>query len=284
MSTRDAALELLRAWHAVQPWARVDPRHLEVGEVKNVGPVEVLLRSEHEVRGVEYQLVPAARRDLSPPRTPDPWAFPLALPHDATVGASVRAPVEGHPVALDCTGCSGSGELKCHHCDGTGRIQGGRHSYTCPTCGGRMVLRCADCRGSGGMLGTPTVWARIDAVEARRTADDATLPTEVVVDLAERRVASELVWRREAVAIDRTMLDPALGEATLALAVDLLASATPPARAETRRQMLEVRRMAVFEIRRVAGPTLWIWGEPPTVHPKSALASPLGRVLPFLAR
>lgn len=197
MGDRDASIARLAAWHAAQPWARVDPRHLDIAEVKNVGPLELVLRTVHEVRGVEYQLVPAAQRDLAPPRAPDPWEHVMELPLDAPIGARRELRPFADPVALDCTNCSGSGELKCERCDGTGRITVGRRSYPCPSCGGRSVLRCDPCRGSGGMIGTPTIWTRIDVVEARRTTDNAALPTEVAVDLADRRAPGEIVWRKK---------------------------------------------------------------------------------------
>jgi hypothetical protein len=282
MGDRDTALARLTAWHAAQPWARIDPRHVDIAEVVAVGPLELVLRTEHEVRGVEYQLVPAARRDLAPPQAPDPWAHTIDLAPDAPIGASARAAWDGHPIPLDCTNCSGSGELKCERCDGTGRITAGRRSYPCPTCSGRAVLRCDPCRGSGGVVGMPTLWARIDVTEARRTTDNAALPTEVTLDLADRPVPGEVVWRREGPSLDAAVLEGAIDASAVSLAKELLADPGTPARSRVRKQTLEVRRMAVYEVRRISGATFHVWGEPPSVHPK--LVSTLGRMLPFLAR
>lgn len=283
-SDRELALERLRLWHAERPWARLAPSTIDVGEIRAIGPCEIELATRYEARGIAYDLVPAQQRSLERPQPPDPWAYPLEIGAQPPVGAEARFTPDVPLVGLDCTGCSGAGELKCEHCDGTGRIRAGRHSYPCPRCGGRSVLPCGACRGSGGVIGRPSVWARIGEARARRTTDDPSLPTEVAVDLADRPTSGETVWRIEAETITEAMLDPSLDAAVLACARELLAAPDLPAAVRVHRQTLEVRRARVLEIRRISGATFWVWGDPPAVHPAGALASTMGRMLPFLGR
>lgn len=80
------------------------------------------------------------------------------------------------------------------------------------------------------------------------------------------------------------MIEGAIDPSAMPMAKELLASPGLPARHRVRRQTLEVHRMAVYEVRRISGATVWTWGEPPALHPRNALASSLGRMLPFLAR
>ena len=57
-----------------------------------------------------------------------------------------------------------------------------------------------------------------------------------------------------------------------------------PAGARIRRQVLVVHRVSVYELQRASGEPLYVWGDPPTVHPRRALATPLGRLLGFFWR
>ncbi|MCA9610374.1 MAG: hypothetical protein KC619_32485, partial [Myxococcales bacterium] len=137
MSDREKALAALARWRGEQPWARVDPGALEIAEVAAVGPTQVRLTSIYEARGVRYELEPAPRRPALREDGPNPWNVSLEHPPDLPVGNEVRTALRGVTVHMDCGMCSGSGDLVCSQCDGSGRIQRGRSSYTCPSCHGR---------------------------------------------------------------------------------------------------------------------------------------------------
>src|SRR5262245_30456989 len=109
MGDRELAIEKLTEWRLLRPWARVDPRHLEITRVERTGPLQITLRSEYETRGVRYAIVPASERDPRPPAPPDPWEHELRHPDDAKVGHEASLLVRGPRVALDCTECSGGG-------------------------------------------------------------------------------------------------------------------------------------------------------------------------------
>ena len=282
---RRAAIERLRVWHAKRRWARVDPYRLEVTNVRTLGPLEITLRTEHEVRGVDYHIGPATPRQLAPPAIPDPWQSALDLPADAPVGASARLG-GGDPIVLDCTRCSGNGDHRCNTCGGTGTRGGGETgSNVCGTCRGSGQVACSACRRLGGVLATPALWARIDAVEARRVTDEAALPTEVALDLADREMHGHVVWHREGAVLDPASLETADLDATCEKLVrDVLSDPGIPAGARIRRQVLVVHRVSVYELQRASGEPLYVWGDPPTVHPRRALATPLGRLLGFFWR
>lgn len=284
MADRDDALSGLGAWHAQQPWARLPPDRLSLASAQNVGPLEVLLWTRFEHRGVAYELQPAPRRDPSKATPPDPWAYPLAQPSDAPVGHTQKLPLGGHPLPLNCSECSGTGDVRCRHCDGRGQVGHGKRAHACPVCGGRSVVVCDACRSTGTLLGAPTVWSRIGMAEDRRTSDNPDLPNEVAIDLADSKVPSQVIARVDAERVDASALGADVPAAARTNADALVLAPSIPEGARVLRQTLEVRRMSVYAIRLASGAELHLWGAPPKVHPRSAASSALGRLLPFLAR
>jgi hypothetical protein len=289
-SHRERALSALIAWHRERAWARTDPRKLAITSVELAGPLQVVLRSVFESRGVRYELMPAVERTREAVSGPDPWAQSLAQPIDAAVGHELQVALTGAFVPMDCSTCSASGELRCLRCDGNGRIQSGRSSYVCPECLGAGNVRCSTCRGSGGLVGAPTAWSRIDAHEEMRTAGADALPLEVALDLAETPVTGEVIFRREGERIadaqesagyrDGAAIPPELAETVRSI----LAGSGVPEGTKLRRQALEVRRAPVFEVTLERGATVYVWGTPAKVFPIAPVSTLLGRLMPFLAR
>jgi hypothetical protein len=288
-SDREQALSALTAWHREKTWARVDPQKLEIASVERTGPLQVVLRSVFESRGVRYSLAPAQHRTAENVAGPDPWAASLHQPMNAAVGHELVEALDGL-VPMDCALCSACGETRCIPCDGMGRIQHGRRSHTCTHCGGRGQVRCDTCRGSGGLVGAPSAWSRIDAHEEMRTLGTDELPLEVALDLGESPIEGDVVHRLEAERItdarglggyrEGAGVPGEIAEAVRALA----AGSGVPETAKLRWQTLEVRRAPVFEVRLTSGATVHVWGTPPKVSPAAPVATLLGRLLPFLAR
>ena len=198
MSERAAAIAAIQSWRARKAWARRDPATLDVERVEAVGPTQVALISRYEARGVRYQLSPAPSRPTHNEKGPDPWSVHLQHPSGAPVGHEVSTSISGTTVHMDCAYCSGNGELKCERCDGSGRIRAGRSSYTCTTCHGRGQVRCEQCVGSGGLIGTPSVWSRIEQHEELQVHESTELPIDVFLALSERTHGGEVIHRQEA--------------------------------------------------------------------------------------
>ncbi|MBN8616087.1 MAG: hypothetical protein J0L92_36180 [Deltaproteobacteria bacterium] len=288
---RDRFLASMGAWHAVQPWARVSPRTLSIASVAAVGPLQIALRSRFESRGIRYQLRAAKTRTLEHVAGPDPWATALRLPSDARVGHEVTQALSIDEVPMDCGMCSAQGDLSCTRCGGTGSVGSGKRRDRCPTCRGAGRVRCDQCTGSGGVLGKPSVWARMDEHEALRTLGTDALPLEVVFDLSEHPSPGELLHRQAADQIHDVRGDagyrgePILTEDVRTAAEALLRDPGVAVGARVHHQELTVTRTTVLEATLTNGVALYAWGDDPVrVHPKPAATTMLGKLFFFLAR
>jgi hypothetical protein len=287
---RERFFERMRAWRAVQPWARLDPSALAIRDVAIVGPLQLSLRSRFESRGIRYELRAATERTLEHVSGPDPWASSVRLPDDAAVGQEVSQRLPMADIPMDCGMCSAQGDLSCHRCGGDGSVGSGKQRRQCPTCRGAGRVRCDQCRGSGGVLGTPSAWARLDEhLELRSLGTDA-LPLDVVFDLSEHPSPGELVHGQEAERLLEVRGDagyrgqPTLTEELRRAAQSLLEAPGLPQGASVRSQSLEVRRTTVLEASLAGDAKLYAWGDPPRIHPKPAATTLLGKLFFFLAK
>ncbi|MBN8611514.1 MAG: hypothetical protein J0L92_13055 [Deltaproteobacteria bacterium] len=187
---RQAFLERMAQWRAVQPWARVDARGLALRDVKVVGPLQLSLETRYEARGFRYRFVrEAPTRPDEHAAQPDPWAVALDVPDYAKVGHAITKSLGDAELLLDCDECGAHGDVACTTCGRTGTENDQGH---CTVCRGTGVTKCRQCRGSGGVFGVPMVWARIDTHTALHTLDTETLPLEVVLDLSEHPSTRDL--------------------------------------------------------------------------------------------
>lgn len=287
---RERFVERMTAWHAVQPWARVAPRALSIASVAAVGPLQISLRTRFESRGIRYELRAASTRTLEHVAGPDPWASPLRLPSDAPVGHEVTQPLSVAEIPMDCGMCSAQGDVSCTRCDGTGSISSGKNRRQCPTCRGAGRVRCGQCEGSGGVLGRPSAWARMDEHEVLRTLGTDALPLDVVFDLSEHPSPGEVMHRQSAEQVHDVRGDagyrgePILTEAVRTAAEALLREPGTGVGARIHQQELTVTRTTVLEATLSGGAALYVWGEPPRVHPKLAATTLLGKLFFFLAK
>jgi len=281
---------MLEAWRAGAPWARLDPRRVGIVSSHAAGPLQVVLRSVYETRGVRYELRPAPSRTLQSAPGPDPWSS-LPLPADAPIGAEVTLRRSmGLTTAFDCARCGAIGESTCHRCGGRGSVSSSGSTSRCPTCNGRGQQKCTLCGGSGGVLGDPSIWARLDShEEVRWCASAEPLPDEISDALHEavgewpvlqRVEARPTLDARDLVGFRSHVLSPQL----LELALALLAHPGIPDGARLHAQILEVRQPEVIAARLASGTQIHVWGDPVRVHPSRPLLSWRGRLLPFLAR
>ncbi len=288
LDPRESFLERMAQWRSVQPWARVDPHALAIREVTIVGPLQLRLETRYEARGIRYRVVrEAPTRPDEHTEQPDPWAVALDIPLDAAVGHEITMSLGETERLLECAECSTQGDVLCATCVGTGAHSDGGH---CTVCRGKGVTKCRQCRGSGGVFGVPRVWARIDEHAALHTLDTDTLPLEVVLDLSERPSTGEIVHRQDGTEPileirgepgyrDRPLFDDRLRRAI----EKLLDEPGVPFGVAVHRQTLEVRRTPVLQATLTSGRTLYVWGDPPRVHPRSEATTLAGKLFFFLA-
>lgn len=279
MGDRERALELLSRHAAERAWARRSPASLRVSDVQVTGPTQVVLRSIYEARGVRYLLQPAARRTLEDVPGPDPWSAPMVQPEGAPVGHELTHTLHGVTVPMDCGMCSATGEQSCPPCQGTGRVQHGNQSHRCSRCNGRGLIVCVTCHGSGGLIGHPTIWSRLEEHEEVRALGTDELPIDVAFDLMDARGEGEVVHRQEGSRVLEMRLEGGYRDAArTADAVARTARALcdapgVPTGGRIVRQQLEVRRVPVFVVTLEGGRSLWVWGDPPKVSPTRAIDS-----------
>lgn len=290
---RERALAALRRWREGKPWARVDPAARSIAEVIPCGPVQAILTSHYESRGVRYELEPAPSRPARNEEGPDPWGVKLEQRRGAPVGAEVSTPISGTTVHMDCGLCSGIGDMTCPTCDGTGTVQTSQHhAKACYRCAGSGEITCTQCRGSGGMLGHPTVWSRIEEARRVRVHEPSELPLAVFLDLQDTDHGGEVIHEEEAERIvdlrrgggyrDAASADDPMRALVQTVAVEH----GVPEDGRILRQRLEIRRVSAYEVRLTDGRRLWVYGDPPAVEPAKALASfaaRAARVAPLLA-
>jgi hypothetical protein len=268
---------LLDRWVSAMPSRRTARPVLEVAWV---GPMQLVLRTSYEERGVNYKLSPAPHRD-EPDPPPDPWAIALRHAEGAAVGHRVKRTPRGAAVHMHCAVCFATGEADCPRCGGAGRTGNSAH---CARCDGRGRLVCESCRGSGGVTGKPTFWSRLGAHEEMRTVGGRDLPIDVAADLAVSAQPGEIVHRQEGDRLHDLMLpggyrDAARDEEPLVDACRrLCAEPGIPPGARVLRQVLEVRRVPVARARLEGDAEVWCWGDPPRVWPEEPLATLWGRV------
>jgi hypothetical protein len=268
---------LLARWVARMPSHRAARA---VRDVAWVGPMQILLRTTFEERGVRYRLAPAPRRD-EPDPPPDPWAVGLRHAEGAAVGDTVQQTSEDAAVHIDCAVCFATGDADCTPCDGDGKI-GDR---TCGKCDGRGRHVCDACRGSGGVSGEPTFWSRLGLHEEVRSVGGRDLPVDVAADLAVSPQPGEVVHRQEGERLHDLVLvggyrDAAREHEPLVDACRrLCADPGIPRGARVLGQVLEVRRVPVAWARLEGDAEVWCWGDPPRVWPVDVLASLWGRVV-----
>jgi len=276
---REAALHALERWRAQRSWARADPTKLTIARVEPVGPMQIVLRSVFEARGVKYTLEPAPSRPSLNEPGPDPWGVTLEQPPNPPIGHEVSARVPDVRVHMDCGLCSAMGDMTCTRCDGMGRIKQGKHSQTCPVCGGAGQIQCPQCVGSGGLFGHPTAWSRIEERTVRRVHESSTLPNEVFLALNEGDHGGEMIHEQQGEQIVDLVRqggyrDAAGSEDPLRQLVQKLCeNPDVPAGARLIRQSLRVSRVAAWEIALESGESLWVYGDPPRVSPAGALPS-----------
>jgi hypothetical protein len=206
------------------------------------------------------------------------------------VGHEVTQSLSVSEIPMDCGMCSAQGDLFCALCDGTGNVGSGKNRRRCPTCRGAGRVRCDQCKGSGGVLGKPSVWARMDEHEALRTVGSDALPLDIVFDLSEHPSPGEVIHRQDSTEPiadvrgqagyrDQVVLTDEIRRALEAL----LGEPGVPAGVAVHQQTLEVRRTVVLEATLEGGAKLYVWGDPTRVHPRTAATTFLGKLLFFLA-
>lgn len=281
-SDHERVMEMLADYRLAKSWARVDPKRLRVASVEAMGPTQIVLRSTYETRSLRYQLS-AASRPVYSPVEPDPWATELVFPAEASAGAKKEEPLLHTQIHFDCGVCSSQGRVDCSDCRGTGRGPG---NFPCFTCHGKETVRCKTCDGRGGLLGMPTVQARLDAHEEIRTLGTEAFPVQLVLSLAEHEAAGELIHREQAPHITEVRLASGgyRGEQQVSSKVvetthAMLVKPGIPGDARIRSQTLEIRRTPVFQVRLESGAMFYVWDKPARVHPIAPLRSWLGRLL-----
>jgi len=244
-----------------------------------------VLSSTFEGRGVRYRLVAAPDRPRLNEPGPDPWAYLLEHPPDAPVGHELTEVVAEHRVHMDCGMCSAMGDMSCPRCDGTGRVQQGKHSRICPRCSGRAQIICEQCRGSGGLYGHPTVWSRIQQCEVRRAHETDGLPNAVFLALSGEDRGGDVFHELE----DERIIDYVRGggyrdsagssDPLRQLVQRVCESPGLPDGARLIRQTLRLSRVPVWRLTLAGGDELWVYGDPPEVSPVGALHSTASRAL-----
>lgn len=276
-------MEMLSDYRLAKPWARKDPKTLAIDAVEAVGPTQIVLRSTYETRSIHYQLSPA-KRPIYKPVEPDPWASSISFPSEAEVGTTKYLALEGMQIHFDCAACRSDGKLQCTDCRGSGKATGGRLS--CFTCDGRTTVPCKTCDGQGGVLGAPTIHARLDAHQEIRTVGTEALPVELVLALGEQAAAGELIHREEGTLITEVHLPSGgyRGEQLVSGKVveathEMLSKPGIPTDARILRQALELKRTRIFQVRLKSGAVFYVWDNPVKVHPIVPVRSWLGRLL-----
>lgn len=273
-------MEMLSDYRLAKPWARKDPKALAIDAVEAVGPTQIVLRSLYETRSIHYQLSPA-KRPIYKPVEPDPWASPISFPEEAEAGTTKYHTLAG-TIHFDCATCRSEGRLQCTDCRGSGKA--GR--FSCFTCDGRTTVPCKTCDGQGGVLGAPSIHARLDAHQDIRTLGTEALPVELVLALGEQAAAGELIHREEGTPITDVHLPSGgyRGEQLVSGKVveamhEMLSKPGIPKDARILRQALELKRTTIFQVRLKSGAVFYVWDNPVKVHPIVPVRSWLGRLL-----
>ena len=276
---RAAALAALSEWQSQRRWARKDPASLSLKEVRPVGPVQLELVSVYEARGVTYDIRPATSRPERPDTGPSPWNVEITILPEAPVGRQVEVPLSKQTVHMDCGVCSSTGVVFCPACGGDGSVSRGKRTEVCAQCGGRGQLQCSQCEGSGGVVGTPTVWARIEEQTVRRVLDTDDLPTEVYLALQEHDHGGVLIHEQKSERIEDLAGHGGYRDAAdsrdpvCQLVRTTCAELELPHNARLRHQRLQLRRVPAWEVVLEGGESLWVYGAPPHVSPPRALRS-----------
>lgn len=290
LETEEEVRAALASWSSAHVTRR-DTSKLTLQSMDNKGPVQIVLTSVFERRGVTYELTPAPRRSRRP-QHPDPWAHTFEFPEgdDAPVGAKRTHLLNSVAVHMGCSTCSDSGDMRCSRCDGDGRISTHNgSSRRCGKCQGRGQLPCYTCNGSGALYGKPTLWAAIESVSPHRLVEADDLPNSVYLALSEAPVDGEVVHRQEGASIEGlsgyahrgagAYRDAATERPEAALVRTLCKSPEIPEDVRLLRQRLELRRVDVWAIKSQETEPFWVLGDPVQVLPPKVLRSLVGKLL-----
>lgn len=134
------------------------------------------------------------------------------------------------------------------------------------------------------MYGKPTLWAAIESVSPNRLVEADDLPNNVYLALAEAPAGGDVVHRQEGAIVEELRgfaqrsggaYREAAQEAPEALIVRTLCKHPElPEGVRLLRQVLELRRVAVWRIKSREVKDFWVLGEPIKILPKNALRSP----------
>lgn len=279
----------LAAWSRGHPTRR-NTSKLTFESFENKGPVQIVLTSVFERRGVTYELSPAPRRGRRPEH-PDPWEHTFEFPEgdQANVGTKLTRRLEDVVIHMGCAMCSDSGDMTCSSCGGDGRID--RHnggSRQCGTCRGAGQLPCDTCEGSGALFGKPTLWASIESVSPRRLVEADDLPNVVFIALSESPMDGKVVHRQQGATIEELKgyghrsggyRDTANEDPEVALVRALCRQPEIPEEVRLLRQELVLRRVDVWKVNTRELEAFWVLGDPVQVLPSTALRSLVSPIL-----
>lgn len=283
LQSDDEVRAALAAWSRGHPTRR-NTSKLTFESMANKGPVQIVLTSVFERRGVTYKLSPAPRRGRRP-QHPDPWKHTFEFPDgdQASVGTRLTRHLEDVVVHMGCALCSDSGNMSCSHCGGDGRVD--RHnggSSHCGVCRGTGQLTCDTCNGSGALYGKPTLWAAIESVSPHRLVEADDLPNSVFIALSESPMDGDVIHRQEGPTIEELRglghqgggyRDTAHEDPQVILVRELCKKHEIPEEVRLLRQELELRRVDVWEIKTKELKHFWVLGDPIQVLPAKILRS-----------
>lgn len=295
MQSEDELKSALETWSS-QSWTRRDTTKLSIKGMENVGPMQLVLTSIFEERGVEYDSLAPAPRKTEKTKYPDPWAHAFVFEDgdQAPIGARQVQRMPEAKVHLGCDPCFDSGRQSCGRCGGSGRIRNSNDNSTrhCGTCNGTGKVTCSTCRGSGALYGVPSLWAGIRAVTPSRLLEADDLPNPVFFALNEAPGGGELIHQQKGPTIEElrdyqqkgagAYREAAKEGPEVSIARNLCKHPELPEGVRLLRQVLELRRVAAWHVRSRQVKSFWVLGDPLQVIPKNALYSPLV-LLPPLA-
>ncbi|MFK7999628.1 MAG: hypothetical protein AB8H86_08520 [Polyangiales bacterium] len=279
----------LAAWSRGHPTRR-NAAKLTFENIENKGPIQIVLTSIFERRGVTYELSPAPRRGRRSEH-PDPWKHTFEFPEgdQANVGTKLTRRLEDVVIHMGCATCSDSGDMTCSGCGGDGRVD--RHnggSRQCGMCRGAGQLPCDTCEGSGALYGKPTLWSAIESVTPHRLVEADDLPNVVFIALSESPMDGEVIHRQQSATIEELKgfgrrsggyRDTANEDPEVALVRALCRQPEIPDEVRLLRQELVLRRVDVWEIKTRELKPFWVLGDPVQVLPSTALRSLVSPIL-----